>query len=688
MRLTVADRLATARRRALVGRVEELRRAEAFLDDPAVVVLQVHGPGGVGKSTLLRAVEDLASGRDRPTRWVDAADLSPTREEVLAAVMGGPTIADATRLPQQTVTVLDHAEHLGPLESWLWHTVIPALPDDCQIVVGSRRPPPPEVREPGWSELVSVVPLRNLPPVDAEHLLRSRGVPDDVDVTGLVRSTHGHPLALVIAADEYAGRGAEGSAPFEVSALLEHPDAAARLLGSFVDDVAAPLHRRALHVTGHARRVDRSLLMSVLGLDEAAADEVLDWLRERPYAESHPDGLSVHDLVRDALDRDLRWRDKEAFASLHRRIRDVALDRMARSDGSEHARAVADLLFLHRGNPDAEGLYGFEDLLALSHRRAAEGDRDHVVEAFATADGRERAAVMAQWFDADPSTFHVVEDADGAVVGSVAGIRLDVAEPVQDPLVPVIRSELERRRPSVPGEPLMLFLVADGRAPERLGGFSDQVASISLREWTVPRLGWVVVASTRATTWTPIWGYIGLEPLGELALTDGVLTAWGRDFARSDYAAWLDALLLRELDRDGTAPPPVSSPVALARGDFDVAVRGALRDDGRPERLRANPLLSSQLVRAEGTDDPVVALRRLVRAAVDVVRLQARGMVPAAAVDRTYLRPAATQELAAELLGLPFSTYRRHLRAGVQRVTEVLWDWELHGVPGPEVDRN
>jgi hypothetical protein len=38
--------------------------------------------------------------------------------------------------------------------------------------------------------------------------------------------------------------------------------------------------------------------------------------------------------------------------------------------------------------------------------------------------------------------------------------------------------------------------------------------------------------------------------------------------------------------------------------------------------------------------------------------------------------------LAAELLGLPFSTYRYHLAGGIARVTESLWQRELHGPEG------
>ena len=42
-------------------------------------------------------------------------------------------------------------------------------------------------------------------------------------------------------------------------------------------------------------------------------------------------------------------------------------------------------------------------------------------------------------------------------------------------------------------------------------------------------------------------------------------------------------------------------------------------------------------------------------------------------LDRTFLRPAPSQEAAAEVLGLPFSTYRRHLGRAVERVVDLLW---------------
>jgi hypothetical protein len=46
-------------------------------------------------------------------------------------------------------------------------------------------------------------------------------------------------------------------------------------------------------------------------------------------------------------------------------------------------------------------------------------------------------------------------------------------------------------------------------------------------------------------------------------------------------------------------------------------------------------------------------------------------------LDRTYLRPAPTQERAAELLDLPFSTYRRHRDRATEAITNWLWDRDI-----------
>ena len=50
------------------------------------------------------------------------------------------------------------------------------------------------------------------------------------------------------------------------------------------------------------------------------------------------------------------------------------------------------------------------------------------------------------------------------------------------------------------------------------------------------------------------------------------------------------------------------------------------------------------------------------------------------AIWHTYFEPAPTQELAAELLGLPFNTYRYHLAKGIERIIDWLWQRERNAV--------
>ena len=122
----------------------------------------------------------------------------------------------------------------------------------------------------------------------------------------------------------------------------------------------------------------------------------------------------------------------------------------------------------------------------------------------------------------------------------------------------------------------------------------------------------------------------------------------------------------------------------LSQPEFDQAVRQALRDLRRRDLLVRNPLLRTRLVRDRaGTEEPSAAtLEALVCAAVETLREHPRDDKLWRAVERTYVRPAATQERAAAALGLPFSTYRRHLTQGVDRVVAWLWDLEVYGSVG------
>jgi len=153
----------------------------------------------------------------------------------------------------------------------------------------------------------------------------------------------------------------------------------------------------------------------------------------------------------------------------------------------------------------------------------------------------------------------------------------------------------------------------------------------------------------------------------------------GIDWRRLTPDRWMDLMNDRERTGDtGPAPAHLLRPAPLGRESFAAAVRAALRDLHRDDRLATNPLTGSRLAQGP-SGSPPAALRGALLRAVDVIGRAPRGEVSRRVLDRTFVRPAPTQEAAAEVLGLPFSTYRGHLTRGVDRVVEWLWQRELYG---------
>ena len=127
------------------------------------------------------------------------------------------------------------------------------------------------------------------------------------------------------------------------------------------------------------------------------------------------------------------------------------------------------------------------------------------------------------------------------------------------------------------------------------------------------------------------------------------------------------------------SPPAAAEPelLVLSHADFDAAVRQAMKDLHRPDLLATNPLLRTRVVAGDEHATDAQALERLLRDAASAMAGDARDDRLFRALDRTYLRASRTQEAAAAALGLPFSTYRRHLRQGLDRVVDSLWRREL-----------
>jgi adenylate cyclase len=126
----------------------------------------------------------------------------------------------------------------------------------------------------------------------------------------------------------------------------------------------------------------------------------------------------------------------------------------------------------------------------------------------------------------------------------------------------------------------------------------------------------------------------------------------------------------------------VAAMVALAfamlpRADFDVAVKDALRYYTRADLLLGSRLLDTRLAAGHGSKTADVAhLQRSLADAAETIFGNERDQKLQRILELTYFRPVSKQQAVAEQLGLSFSTYRRHLTACLERLTEWLWHQE------------
>ena len=694
---TVAAQLSTLRRDSFVGRAAELADFAVMLSSGSTGfrMVWVYGPGGVGKTYLCTRFVDIARAAGRAVTTVDARDLDLTRDAWTAA-LGEPA-------PGQ-VTIIDTFERCAPLEAWLRESVLPRWPADSVLVIAGRHAPSAGwLGDPGWQSLLHPVPLRNLSPDESRALLRSCGVVGPQQDLA-VALTRGHPLALALVAEMVAG-----GRRLEPVGVEQEPELMRVLLERFIDQVPGPRHRAALEVCAHVRVTTEEVLAEVLGnraFGESRGDgdtaevrgggdiaELFAWLRGLSFVHHGPHGLFPHDLARDVIDADLRWRNPARYRQLHAAARAAAVRRIQASDGVQHERALFDFLFMHRTSALMSRYMDWETFGTIRPAPATAETLPAILAIVRQYEGQTSASIAGRWYERQPHGFWVFRDAEDDIVGFQATLALHEASAedlAADPATAAALAYARRYGPPRPGDAILYHRFHASRDTyQSVSAATNLFAVMANRYWvTTPRLAWTFLAIADPDYWAPLMAYLNFRRSPEAEFeVDRRYGVFSHDWRAEPLSVWFELMEERELTTSAEAvpAPPAAGPalVVLSEPEFTAAVRAALRLYTRPDALATSPLLRSRItVEPAGPNPKPEDLRRVLREAAEALRSNPRDEKLYRAVHRTYLEPAATQELAAQVLGLPFSTYRRHLTAGVDRICAWLWQRELAGESG------
>jgi hypothetical protein len=549
-----------ARAAAVVGREPERAVLLDLAERDRPLVVAVHGIAGIGKSALLAAFAEDARARGAAVVSLDCGGIEPTERGFLAALdraigalQAAPgetrpmaTVAEAAAalsgLGDRVVLVLDSYEQFRLLDTWLRQELVPGLRDNTRLAMAGREPPVA-----AWitdfGDLLATVPLANLAAADAGALLRREGL-SGADAAWVTRFTHGHPLALRLAA---SARGARPDLTVPDAAVATVVTELARVYLSGLDQRT----RAVLDAACTLRRPTLPLLGALL--PEVAPQDAYDMLRPLPFVEFGPDGLVLHDTVREVVTALLRVNDPPTYRA-HRIAAWRQLRRELRTaPPADLWRYTADLLYLIE-NPAVREAFFPTSSQRYAVEPARPADEARITAIAAAHQPAGAVALLRSWWDAMPSAFRVARNPDGSAAAFQClceATAVPAGLLAADPVAAAWRRHL--RASPVPRGQQVLFLrhmlAADGGEATTPGN-----AALILdlkRRYLEMRPALRRIYSQAAD---PAARLSQLIPLGFARLPDGAAEVGGttyhaiyNDFGPSSIDGWLTDLAAREM---------------------------------------------------------------------------------------------------------------------------------------------
>ncbi|MFN0212824.1 MAG: ATP-binding protein [Saprospiraceae bacterium] len=690
---SIADLLAKARRSSFVGRKKEIQLFENQLtaSEFEFVLLYIYGAGGEGKTTLLKHLTEICAEHKVRKIAVDAREvdahpsafLEAVRNSLGKSIHAGQDLFEAMgQLEGRSVFFIDTYEKISSIDDWIRTDFFPNLPSNMfSVVCGRNAPSVAWLSDPGWKLLMRSAQLRSFSEAESEEYLRRRNIPKE-KIKPILDFAHGHPLALSVVADIYEQYPDKNFTP------EESPDVIRTLLQLFVRQVPSPMHRASLEVCSIVNLLTESLLAEVMGIEETS--ELFSWMCGLSFISIGKDGIYPHDIAREALCADLKWRHPDWNTELHARCRHYYHKKLKEVSGEQQRRVLFDLIFLHRTIPAIKPFFEWQETGSFWVDMAISGDFPALRDMVLYLEGEESLAAFDYWSKHPAAQIWVWRDgqkAANALVLKINGHQLSGEKNLLDPVMQKIIDYQDKNLHLRQGEQTAIFRMWMAKdTHHQVSSLQSSIFLSIVQYYFTPGLAVSFLEVAMPEFWKPVLSYGDLTHLPELDFsTNG--TPFGfymHDWRVRSPLAWLDLLGKRETgnisDLEIDAQP--LQVVLLSESEFSERVAEALRHFHNNNQLIQNPLVRAKFLMAtagmEASDAERVAY--LKEKILEVMKEIEDSLLDGKyhrVLYRSFINPVGSQEKTADFLNMSFSTYRRYLSAGVQRVAEILWSKEL-----------
>jgi hypothetical protein len=623
----------------------------------------------VGKSALLDAFESEAQHRGIPFARLDAQDVPPqpsALREVIHSMLTPPSESASVQ-----VLALDTVERLSALEHWLHDQLLAELPANTIVVLAGRWNPGPGWRaDPATSQMLIEYELDDLPPKAAREYLARREIPAE-QRQRILPFAQGHPLALALSADQVTRHPEQ---PFHPSGST---DVVQLLVRWLVRDVQGR-YRKALRAAATVHHITEPVLAAMVGSD---AEELFDWLARQHFVRWRPAGLAVHEIVRNAVIEEFRYRDLDSHHALIRRAVDHYFARTEQADPSTRHALLAEALYTVRHEPYVQRTFHLDD--ADYYLDEPDGtDLPALAEMVESLEGTDARRWFEHYVDWG-SPWIVVRDRRAHAIGVGVAVFLEVDtldSEQEDPAVLALRDYLLAHAPLRQGgqAALIRFGLVQATHQQSTRPFSH------LQMWAntlffAPRLSFIATAGDADLEWRGSSEYSDCHPLPGTHFSSERrrFVLIGHDLRKEPPIRWVRNCIERFLENEDSINSSRVTLTVLERPQFERAVHHALQNFYDDAQLDQSLLSHSYLMRRDGADGGPESIRRVVGGAAQQLGATPSQHSSYEVLRHAYLDGHVQKQLQAAMeLGMSERTFRRRLREAERDLVEWLWEME------------
>ena len=417
---SILQRLSDRSKGTFIGRKKEIDILLHAFDKPELpfVVAYIHGPGGIGKSFLIRSIMSRITDRGGHIAFLDCRQSEPTINGFLSGLgkaLGLPEeqpnlddiLLHISKNTNRTLICLDQYENFILMDTWLRQVFLPALPDTTLTVIASRYAPKTSwLTTVGWQDLFREIELREFSEEESIQMLKTRNL-EKGQIERVKQFAHGYPLVLEL------GAAALRSQP-DLNVHSGPPVKIVTQLSQVLLSDLSEVKMEAVQAMSTVRWTTEPILRALLNIDHAQT--IFNELEVLPFVYPTQEGLILHEVFQEAVFRDLSSRDPERY-NFYRSQAWRFFSKESQKAREHHLwHLTADMLYLIE-NPVVREAFFPRGSSEYVLQPAVEEDYREIVEIAGSEETKEAADLIEQWLNRHPESFFVAKGSKMKVAG-------------------------------------------------------------------------------------------------------------------------------------------------------------------------------------------------------------------------------------------------------------------------------